>query len=569
VVLLATNAFGSDSNSYRVAVVGDHDVDALQSGVATIEPVSQATVAFPVAGTVSAVNVKVGDQVAVGQALASLNPQSLMDNLHTQEAALAQAQLTLSKALSGQSVGSAGGTGGSGGSGGTGSGGANAALSSARTAAAPTAVLTAATPTDPQLATLQQAVVSAQQGVDAALAASKTALDNATAVCASAGAGKTGPPPTTVPPATGSTGSAGTAGASPQDAGLTACQTALSNVLTAQHAADTAQHKLADASTALDAYLAQKAATPAPTPTTTPSVTSGGTGRTGAGGSGASGGSGSSGGSSGGFGATSRSTAPTAADIASYQAAVDAATANVAAAYQAVAQGTITTPIQGTVVAVSLTPGAAVTAGSTTADVVVQGAGGFEVTTSVNVTKISNVAVGQKASVVPDGSHTALPGKVTSISVAPTSVTNTATNYRVVVGLDNPNRRLGNGSTGTVTIVTKSAKASLAVPTSALTPLGRRYTVNVLQDGTPQTVVVGVGVVGATWTEVTSGLTRGQEVVLADLSQPLPSSATSSSNGSTGTNGANGLNGIGGGRFFFGGGAGGGGIRVPGGGAGR
>src|SRR5690349_3459892 len=114
VVLLATNAFGSDSNSYRVAVVGDHDVDALQSGVATIEPVSQATVAFPVAGTVSAVNVKVGDQVAVGQALASLNPQSLMDNLHTQEAALAQAQLTLSKALSGQSVGSAGGTGGSG-----------------------------------------------------------------------------------------------------------------------------------------------------------------------------------------------------------------------------------------------------------------------------------------------------------------------------------------------------------------------------------------------------------------------------------------------------------------------
>ena len=511
VVLLAANAFGSNSTDYRTATVGAHDVDSLLTGVATIEPVSQATVAFPVSGTVSSVDVKVGDQVAVGQTLAALDTQSLIDTFHTQEAALAQAKLNLSKALSGQSVGAT-----SGGAGGASGGSGNATLSATRTGTTATAVLTAANPTDSQLATLQQAVVSAQQAVDAALAASKTALDNATSVCA----------------------------ASDQSA----CQTALSNVQTAQKAVDTAQHKLADASSALDTYLTQKASTPTTTPTTTPSGASTGSGPTGQPSSGGSG-SGGSGSGSGGFGG---STAPTAADIASYQAAVDAATASAAAAYQALGQATITSPIQGTVISVGVTPGASVTAASTTANVVVQGVGGMEVTTSVSVTKISTVAVGQDAKVVPDGSHTALQGKVTSISVAPTSTGNTATTYRVIVGLDDPNAKLGNGSTGTVTIVTKSAKAALAVPTSALTPVGNRYSVNLIDDGTTKTVIVSVGVVGTEWTEITSGLTTGQQVVLANLTEPLPSSATSSSNGSTGN--TTGFPGGGAGGFQFPGG---------------
>ena len=136
VCVFATDAFGSSGNSYRTMTVADHDVDSLLTSVATIEPVSQATVAFPISGTVSTVNVAVGDQVAVGQALASLDPQSLVETLHTKAAALAQAKLTLSKALSGQSVGGAGaGTAGSG-SAGSGSG---ATLSSATTGTGPSA----------------------------------------------------------------------------------------------------------------------------------------------------------------------------------------------------------------------------------------------------------------------------------------------------------------------------------------------------------------------------------------------------------------------------------------------
>ena len=164
---------------------------------------------------------------------------------------------------------------------------------------------------------------------------------------------------------------------------------------------------------------------------------------------------------------------------------------------------------------------------STTADVVVQGDGGFEVTTTVSVDQVADVAVGQQASVVADGSHESLEGKVTSISVAPVDSTST-TNYRVVIGLDSPDARLENGSTGTVSIVTESAKSALAVPTSAITTTGRRHTVDVIDGDTTRTVAVEVGVVGSTWTEIKSGVSRGEDVVLADLSKGLPGSATSS-----------------------------------------
>ena len=97
---------GSDNAGYRVATVGTHDVDAVLSGVATIEPVSQATVAFPVAGTVASVAVQPGEKVTAGQQLASLDTNDLAQTLRQKLEALAQAQLVLSKALAGEDVSS-------------------------------------------------------------------------------------------------------------------------------------------------------------------------------------------------------------------------------------------------------------------------------------------------------------------------------------------------------------------------------------------------------------------------------------------------------------------------------
>ena len=50
--------------------------------------------------------------------------------------------------------------------------------------------------------------------------------------------------------------------------------------------------------------------------------------------------------------------------------------------------------------------------------------------------------------------------------------------------------------------------------------------------GTP--VLSVIGAIGAALTEITSGLEEGQDVVLADIDQPLPGSATDTSSTDTG-----------------------------------
>ena len=143
--------------------------------------------------------------------------------------------------------------------------------------------------------------------------------------------------------------------------------------------------------------------------------------------------------------------------------------------------------------------------------------------------------------------------------MAPASTSTTSTLYRVTIGLTNPDAKLLNGATGTVSIVTDRANAALAVPSSAVTTAGTRHFVNLMSAGSVTRVPVQVGVVGTTWTAITSGLRKGQQVVLADESAPLPSSATASAaaTGGTGTTGGGGrFGGFGGG---FGGGLGGGG----------
>ena len=307
----------------------------------------------------------------------------------------------------------------------------------------------------------------------------------------------------------------------------------------AQQNVTAAQHTLTRAEHELDALLAQQAS-----------------------GSGAA-----TGGSTiGGGAATGRTNAtagPSAADLASYQRAVDSAAAAVAVAQQAVQQGTIVSPIAGTVTAVNLAVGQSVTAASTTDGVIVTGPGGFEVSTSLGVSEMPHVALGDPATVVPDGDHRTYRGTVVSISALPSSVTSAATDYLVVVGLADPNAALTNGNLGSVTIVTERVTDTLSIPTSAVTTVGARHLVQLLRPGRdPRTVAVGVGTLGASWTRVTSGLRAGDRVVIADLATPLPGTATSSANGTTGA-AASRIQGL-----FRGTGAGGGFGGPPGGGAG-
>ena len=162
---------------------------------------------------------------------------------------------------------------------------------------------------------------------------------------------------------------------------------------------------------------------------------------------------------------------PTSAELVADQAAADAAQANVTAAQQSLAQGTIVSPIDGTVAAVNMKVGDHVGAASSTENVVVVGPGGYEVTTTVPVTDIGNVKLGNVASVVPDGSGSAIDGKVVSIGVVPTTSGST-TAYPVVIGLDGAPDGLRNGGDASVTITLNKVDGVLAVPTSAVRTAG-------------------------------------------------------------------------------------------------
>ena len=489
IVALATGALGSSGASYRTATVTKRAVDSELTSVATIEPVSQATVGFPASGTVKSVSVQVGDQVAAGAQLAQLDTESLEEDLHSAQAELAQAQLTLENGLDGEKAGSSP----SGGSGGNGDSGTFSSTSGSGNRI----VLTAATSADPELEAAQQAVLKAQQHVDAALAVASTAYENAVAVCS----------------------------ADPVDA--SACEDALDAALDAQKDVQTAQLQLVDASVAYDKLLSDRAAQ------------SGGDSNPTDGGSTPTQGSApdssespSTGGSSPSTDGGATTQAPSAADLVSYQKAVDAATSKVAVAQQALDQATITTPIAGEVVAVDLSVGESVS-DATTQNVIVQGAGGLEATTTVGVDDVATVKVGQRATVTPDGSSKPIQGSVSAVGAAP--ISSGSTDYRVTIALDDPSVSINNGSTGTVAIVTEQSDSGLAVPSSAISAAGNQHFVTVDDGGSTRRVSVQVGVVGREWTSITSGLTAGQDVVLADLGKALPSSATESSDNDNGS----------------------------------
>ena len=540
----------SSSSSYRTALVSQQSVNQVLHAVAVVQPVRQASIAFPVSGTVQAVNVSVGDQVTTGEALAALSTDSLNATLASKQATLAQDQLNLQKALEGQNPGLSSALGSGGSNAGGGGGGGSVSTSAAGTATAfnagPSTPSSAPTSADIQQA--QQAVLAAQKQVDTDLSQSQTDLANSSQVCAAV--------------------STQTGSVNPADAA--ACQQALQTVLTDQQTVAKDQAALSDASNALNTLLDQAAnAGSGSTTTTVPSGTSGrGSGGSTGGSSTPSGGSTTK--SSGATGSRSAtSSAPSAEDLVAYQQAVDAASDQVAVAQQAVAQATIVSPIDGTVEAVNITPNESVSAGSSTENIVVMGQGGYEVTLNVSVTDLPNVKVGQAATVMPDGAGAPVDGKVVSIAVAGTANSTTGdTVYPVIIGLTGNGAGLSNGSTASASIVTSQNTKALAVPTSAVTTLAGRHLVTVLSGGKATVTPITVGAIGQTWTAVLSGVTAGQKVVLATLNQPLPGSATSSSSSSN-TNTLAGLvsrlrqGGAGGGAGGFGGG---GAVRVGGGG---
>lgn len=542
--LLTWGLTGNAGPVYRTAEVGTGTVEATLGAVGTITPVDQAGLSFNASGTVGAVDVSVGQTVTSGQTLASLDIATLNATVTTAQASVASAQATLANAEASETSTSASST------------------ATSSTAASPSA---ASGQTKQPIGTLQAALVAAQTQADGDSSQATTALTAATTLCEAT--------PTTTPATTttgsassGSTGAVGAAigGGPPGGPGTgvgtgptagagssgtevpTTCGQALSLASSAQAKVSAGLKTVAQAESALNSALGSSSSAPSASSGVTTASSTGSS----VAGAGSTAGSSTTNGAGSGSGTSKKATPQ---QVAVDQASIDTAEANLTDARQALSSADLVSTISGTVASVTIATGDSVAAGASTASpqIVVIGTGSsYAVTAAIAVADIGKVTVGQQAVVTPDSTNTVESGRVSSIGVLASTGTSSTT-YPVTISLDSSKLGRLSGADANVSIVVKKSVGVTTVPSSAVRTIGTSHVVNVVVSGSIKAVRVTLGTVGDALTQVTSGVAPGDEVSLANLEEPLPSTSTATTRA--------GLGGLGGSGTFPGGGSFGGG----------
>jgi multidrug efflux pump subunit AcrA (membrane-fusion protein) len=277
------------------------------------------------------------------------------------------------------------------------------------------------------------------------------------------------------------------------------------------------------------------------------------------------------------------------ATIEADEASVEAASVTLSSAELSLSEASLTSPIAGTVTSVNAAVGNPVSAGSTTlgsssssssgssgtgssatgssasssgstgsssstALFEIVSTGVFEAQASITGSDVSEVQVGDQVDLTLTGSATPIYGTVSSLGIVAT-VSSGVASFPVVVVVTGDPAGLYSGMSADASIIVLERANVLTVPSSAVHTLGTASFVYELKGGKEVEHTVGVGAVGTTLTQITSGLKSGQEVVLANLSIPLSTGSSTSGglgSGFTGTGGLGG-GGFGGGRFGGGG----------------
>ena len=517
--------------SYRMASVTRADIGTTLTVVGNVEPVSDAAASFQVAGQVATLTATPGQQVTAGQSLGTLETTALSESVSSSESTLSadEAKLVEDEESQASSASS--------------SKTPNPTVSTTTTTT--TAPTHSGTGTSGQSATItqdqntltqdQSTLSSDQQQEGADLAQAQSDCTNAN---------------TSTP------------------AGQATCESALETVSADEQQVSKDQTTVSKDETALGQALDAE------------SSSGSGSGSTGGAGSGASGNSGSSptqsghalstepegfsgntgtgaGGTgsdttgSGTTGSGSSTDTDTPEQIASDQADIDTAEANLTGAEQSLDEATLASPISGTIVSVGIDVGETVSADSATDIITIIGTKSYEVQATLDSSQVPSVKVAQSASVEVDGVNGTLDGTVSQ--VGPVESSDSGYDYPVIVALPSSSSGiLFTGSSANVNISTGAVSNVVAVPTSAVQTTGSRSYVLELTKGVLTTKVIKIGMVGDSYTQVISGLTPGESVVLADYAEAVPSSNTDTVGGVGSF-----LNGGGTGGGFFGGGAGG------------
>ena len=195
------------------------------------------------------------------------------------------------------------------------------------------------------------------------------------------------------------------------------------------------------------------------------------------------------------------------------QAAIDVARDGVKSANDALDETVMRAPVTGVVGTVLIEAGQSAAAGAPVLTLIPDAS--YEVVANFSEADALKVAVGQSATVTFDAlSGEDATGTVTAVDILPTTGGDVTT-YGATITLDEAPDALRDGMSASVVVTVDQATAVLWAPSAAVTTTGGVSTVTVRKDGVDTTVVVTTGLAGDSGTEITSGVSEGDQLVIS------------------------------------------------------
>ena len=205
---------------------------------------------------------------------------------------------------------------------------------------------------------------------------------------------------------------------------------------------------------------------------------------------------------------------PTADDLATAQAQLDQAKLSLQQAQYNMRNAQIIAPFDGTITAVNVDAGS--TASSSTAALQLTNLNKLQITVNMAEVDVSRVQVGQAVNLTFDAlsDFPVVSGKVTQIALVGTT-TSGVVNYPVIISLVNPDSAIKVGMTANAAIVVQERDNVLIVPSKAVKTQGKTKVVQVVTTTGNVQKAVTVGLTNDSQTEILSGLSEGDKVVIS------------------------------------------------------
>ena len=203
---------------------------------------------------------------------------------------------------------------------------------------------------------------------------------------------------------------------------------------------------------------------------------------------------------------------PTADQVAAQEAIVAQAQAAVSSAQAAIDNSNLVAPFSGAISNLNLKADQVVAAG--TPVMTLTNSNGFKFKLYLSQNDVANLRIGDKAMVTLDayGTGVSFPANVAAIASAPIQV-NGAPAYEVTLYFLGNNKQIKDGMTGSAIITIKSDKNVLVVPSSLVISDNNQNYVLVKNKATVEKRKIETGISGDGMTEVTAGLSAGEEIV--------------------------------------------------------